>query len=382
MNLNFRRKCALSVSVLLICSATLIAQAKPAIPPPQYAFARSLGGAILVAFTPSEAGLTVHYTLDGSTPTESSPVFNTPMLVYSGLTLKAISVDERVPGPNRPTSAVSTHIPVINVPDGGLVWSEEFNNDSPDLHAPSPSFWSFDTGNSGFGNHELETYCALGDKTAPCDPDYANAYVGTDEALHIIARTPAYNVYTSARLNTKGLFSFQYGRVEVRAKVPEGQGLWPAVWLLGTNIDTVKWPACGEMDVLERIGAAKSPDWNRSSIHGPGFVDKQGLGTDFNFPKGTTAADWHKYGMIWKPGSIAFYVDDPKHPYVTYTPDSLKSLSGASWPFDNGQTFFLVVNMAVGGDWPGPPDASTTFPQEMLVDYIRVFKNSEAAKPK
>lgn len=369
------RRYVLNAAVVFMAAATLNAQATPVIGVPQYTFARSVGGAILVLLTPPDPALTVHYTVDGSTPTEDSPVFNTPLLVYSSITIKAIAVDERVPGPNKPTSAVTTHIPVINVPDGSLVWSEEFNNDSQDLQPANSSYWTYDTGNSGFGNHEIETYCALGDKKPPCDPDYANAYVGTDEALHIVARTPSYQVYTSARLNTKGLFSFQYGRVEVRAKVPEAQGFWPAVWLLGTNIDRDKWPACGEMDILERINGEKNPDWNEGSIHGPGFTGHVGLGTVFNFPKGQTAADWHKYGMIWKPGSIAFYVDDSKHPYVTYTPDSLKTLSGASWPFDNGQSFFLIVDLAIGGDWPGPPDATTTFPQEMLVDYIRVFKN-------
>lgn len=374
MSLNLFKRLSLCALSFIFGAFTALAQSAPAVGAPVYSFARSVGGAILVQLTPPIPGLTVHYTLDGTTPTENSPVFTTPILIYSSITLKAISVDEKAPG--HPSSAVTTHIPVVNVPNGALVWSEEFNNDSDDLHAVNPAFWTYDTGHSGFGNHELETYCAIGDKTAPCDPDYANAYVGTDEALHIVARTPAYQVYTSSRLNTKGLFSFQYGRVEVRAKVPEAQGFWPAVWLLGSNIDRVDWPACGEMDILERVNAPKDPDWNEGSIHGPGFTGKTGLGTVFNFPKGAGAADWHRYGMIWKPGSIAFYVDDAKHPYVTYTPEDLKKLSGASWPFDNGQTFFLIANLAIGGDWPGAPDATTTFPQEMLVDYIRVFKNN------
>ncbi len=370
---SFKR---LLLCVALLCGGafTATAQTTPAVAAPVYSFARSVGGAILVQLTTPTPGLTIHYTLDGTVPTENSPVFTTPILIYSSITLKAISVDEKAPG--HPSSAVTTHIPVINVPNGALVWSEEFNNDSDDLRAVNPAFWTYDTGHSGFGNQELETYCAIGDKTAPCDPDYANAYVGTDEALHIVARTPAYQVYTSARINTKGLFSFQYGRVEVRAKVPETQGLWPAVWLLGSNIDRVAWPACGEMDILERVNAPKDPDWNEGSIHGTGFTGKTGLGTVYDFPKGAAASDWHRYGMIWKPGSIAFYVDDQKHPYVTYTPEDLKKLSGASWPFDEGQTFFLVVNLAIGGEWPGAPDATTTFPQEMLVDYIRVFKNN------
>ena len=181
-------------------------------------------------------------------------------------------------------------------------------------------------------------------------------------------------VYTSARLKTQGLFSFQYGRFEVRAQVPEAQGFWPAVWLMGNNIATVNWPACGEMDVLERINAATSPDWNEGSIHGTGFTGSN-LGTVFHFPSGQTAAGWHTYGMIWSPGSVAYYVDDPAHPYVTYTTSSISGFSGAVWPFDAGQSNFIILNLAVGGYWPGSPNAATPFPSEMLVDYVRVYTN-------
>jgi beta-glucanase (GH16 family) len=151
--------------------------------------------------------------------------------------------------------------------------------------------------------------------------------------------------------------------------------LWPAAWLLGNNITTVDWPASGEQDVLERVNAAKSPDWNEGSIHGTGFTGDLGLGTIYNFPGGQTAAGWHTYGMIWTKGSIAFYVDDPGHPYVTYSTKSLSGLSGAVWPFDAGQSNFILLNLAIGGDWPGPPNSATPFPSEMLVDYVRVYTN-------
>jgi beta-glucanase (GH16 family) len=157
--------------------------------------------------------------------------------------------------------------------------------------------------------------------------------------------------------------------------VPEAQGLWPAVWLLGNNLATVEWPACGEQDVLERVDAAKTPDWNEGSIHGIGFTGNDGLGTVVNLPPGQTAAEWHTYGMIWKPGSVAYYVDDPARPYVTYTADDLRKFKGAIWPFDAGQSNYIVLNLAVGGFWPGRPNASTPFPAEMLVDYVRIYTN-------
>jgi beta-glucanase (GH16 family) len=181
-------------------------------------------------------------------------------------------------------------------------------------------------------------------------------------------------VYTSARLKTEGLFSFQYGRIEVSAEVPEAQGFWPAFWLMGNNIATANWPACGEMDVLERVSAAGTPDWNEGSVHGTGFTGNN-LGTRYNFPTGKTAAGWHTYGMIWSKGSVAYYVDDPAHPYVTYSIASLSGLNGAVWPFDGGQANFILINLAVGGDWPGSPNSSTPFPSQFLVDYVRIYTN-------
>jgi beta-glucanase (GH16 family) len=161
----------------------------------------------------------------------------------------------------------------------------------------------------------------------------------------------------------------------VRAQVPEAQGFWPAAWLLGNNIATVNWPSCGEQDVMERVNAALSPDWNEGSIHGTGFTGGTGLGTVYNFPGGQTAAEWHTYGMIWAAGSVAYYVDDPTQPYVTYATSTLNGLSGAVWPFDAGQSNFILLNLAIGGDFPGPPDGSTPFPSAMLVDYVRVYTN-------
>jgi len=160
--------------------------------------------------------------------------------------------------------------------------------------------------------------------------------------------------------------------------VPEAQGLWPAFWMLGNNLVTDQWPACGELDIQERVNAAGNPDWNMGSVHGTGFTGSN-LGTRYNFPSGQTAAGWHAYGMIWQPGSIQYYLDGPANIYATYTPASLASLPGAVWPFDSGNAQFFIINLAVGGTWPGSPTSSTPFPSATLVDYVRVYANGDPA---
>jgi len=336
---------------------------------PTIATQTALNGAVVVTLASTDTGAVIYYTTDGSTPTTVSQVYEAPFLVASTLTVKALAVS-----PTLGTSAILSNALAISLPSGTLAWSDEFTNTTTAPIAPDPATWAYDTGNSGFGNNELENYCAWGSSTAPCDTSHPNAYVGTDGVLHVVARQPSAGVYTSARLKSQGKFSFQYGRVEVRAKVPESQGMWPAVWSMGNTIATVNWPASGEMDILERVNAAQTPDINNGSIHGTGFTGTH-LGTVYQFPAGETAADWHTYGMIWKPGSVAYYVDDPTHPYVTYTPSSLASLPGAVWPFDAGQSNFLLINLAVGGVWPGPPDGTTVFPSELDVDYVRIYTN-------
>ncbi len=332
-------------------------------------------GAVIVSLASTTAGAAIYYTVDGSMPSSSSEQYQAPFLVASNLTVKAIATAGGT------SSAVTTQTFSPNIPAGALVWSDEFSNSTGTPAQPNPAIWTYDTGNSGFGNQELETYCAWGSSASPCSAvnpsEYVGSYPGTDGVLYIVAQQPSSGVYTSARLKTQGLFSFQYGRLEFRALVPEAQGFWPAAWLLGNNIATVNWPACGEQDVLERVDAAASPDWNDGSIHGTGFTGGTGLGTMYYFPDNETAAEWHTYGMIWKPGSVQYYVDDPvNNIYATYTPSSLTPLNdGAVWPFDTGQSNFIILNLAIGGDWPGPPDSSTPFPSEMLVDYVRIYTN-------
>jgi beta-glucanase (GH16 family) len=326
-------------------------------------------GAVIVTLKSSTPGATVYYTLDNSVPSTSAQIYEAPFLVAANLTVKAMATAE-----GSAASSVTTQVFAPNIAAGTLVWSDEFNS-TGSKSQPNPLIWTYDTGNGGFGNHELENYCAWGSDAAPCSSASPSAYVGPDGYLHIAAQQPSPGVYTSARMKTQGLFSFQYGRFEVRAWVPEAQGLWPAAWLLGNNIATVGWPACGEQDVLERVNAAKSPDWNEGSVHGIGFTGSVGLGTVYNFPGGRSAAGWHTYGMIWTKGSVGYYVDDASHPYVTYSTQSLSGLDGAVWPFDAGQSSFILLNLAIGGDWPGPPDSTAPFPSEVLVDYVRIYSN-------
>jgi beta-glucanase (GH16 family) len=324
-------------------------------------------GAVIVSLGSTTTSAGIYYTLDGSTPTVSSQPYLAPFLVASNLTVNAIAIT--VNGSSTVTSQAFTP----NIPSGMLVWSDEFTNSTGAPAQPNPAIWTYDTGNSGFGNDELEDYCAWGSNASPCSTANPSEYIGTGGSLYIVAQQPSPGVYTSARLKTQGLFSFQYGRIEFSAAVPEAAGFWPANWLLGNNIATVNWPACGEQDVLERVNAAADPDWNEGSVHGTGFTGGTGLGTTYYFPTGETASTFHAYGMIWSPGSVSYYVDDSTQPYVTYTPASLSS--GMVWPFDAGQSNFILLNLAIGGDYPGPPDSSTPFPSQMVVQYVRIYTN-------
>lgn len=344
--------------------------ATPQAAAPAVATSAQQNGAAIVSLTSATAGAAIYYTVDGTAPTAASTKYEGPFLVAANVTVKAIAT-----AAGTTTSAVTSQDFAPNIAAGTLVWADEFDNASGAPVAPNAVIWGYDTGNSGFGNHELETYCTATSSAAPCDAANPNAFVGTDGSLHIVARQPSAGVYTSARMKTQGLFSFQYGRLEVRARAPEAQGLWPAVWALGNNINTAGWPASGEQDILERVNGALTPDWNKGSVHGTGFTGND-IGATYNFPAGETAAGWHTYGMIWKPGSVAYYVDDAAHPYTTIATTDLTGHAGAVWPFDNGQSMFLIMNLAVGGDWPGSPDGTTPFPSEMQVDYVRLYTNN------
>ena len=336
---------------------------------PTITSAPAKNGASILTLADATAGATIFYSLNGTVPTGASTQYFAPLLLASNASVQAIGLSSGMTN-----SSVVTRKFAPNIAPGTLVWSDEFNNATGASISPDPAVWGYDTGGGGWGNHELETYCAPASSASPCSLTSPNAYVGTDNSLHIALRQTAPGVYTSARLKTQGLFSFEYGRLEFRAQVPEAQGLWPAGWLLGNNIASVNWPACGEVDIMERVNAATIPDFNQGSVHGPGFTGTA-IGSPFHFPAGQTAATWHTYGMIWTAGAIAFYVDSPSNIYATFSAASLAGYPGSSWPFDAGQANFILLNLALGGDYPGAPIASTPYPSEMVVDYVRLYTN-------
>lgn len=349
----------------------------PVLAAPTFTTASAQNGAVIVNLADGTKGATIYYTLDGSTPSTASQVYQSPFLVASNLTVNAIAAAS---GYSNSTVASLSFSP--NIPSGTLVWSDEFSNSGTSNTFPDAKTWTYDTGFQCCGNHELETYCAAGSTSPPCDPNNPNVYIDSAGILHIEGRNPSGTTYTSARLKTEGLFSFMYGRIEARMKLPESQGMWPAFWLLGNNIVTISWPACGELDVMEHIDGSNPPayvgatppgyDWIAGSVHGGTRANEEN-GTEQYHPNAFSAADWHVYGMIWSKGQVEFYVDDPSNVYATYkSTDS--AWSPSSWPFDQGPQF-VILNLAIGGDWPGNPDATTVFPGDLQVDYVRVYTN-------
>jgi beta-glucanase (GH16 family) len=333
------------------------------VPAPAITTAPALNGAVVISLSSTASGATIYYTLDGSAPSTSSSQYFAPFLLTSNLTVKAVATTS-----GGTASAVTSQSFTPSISSGTLVWSDEFDYASSVNGEPDPKVWIVDFGNTS-SDHELETYCPWNSNTLPCNSASRNAYIGTDGFLHIVARQPSPGVYTSGRLKSLGLFSFQYGRIEARMKLPESQGMWPAFWLVGNSIVTIGWPACGELDVMEHIDGSNPSnegfDWVQGSIHG----SEVGAGTQYH-AAGFSAADWHTYGMIWTKGQVQYYIDDPANVYATYKAGSV----GGAWPFDSGPEF-LLLNMAVGGDWPGPPDSSTQFPAETQVDYVRLYTN-------
>jgi len=242
-----------------------------------------------------------------------------------------------------------------------LVWSDEFNG--PDGSPPDPGKWTFDTGGKGWGNQELECYT---NRLQNAQIKSGNLVI-TARKENITCSDGVSRDYTSARLKTQGLFSQAYGRFEARIKIPAGQGMWPAFWMLGSNISSVHWPASGEIDIMENIG--KEPGTVHGSLHGPGTLKRTTDATaPFSLPAGQNFSDdFRVYAVEWEPATIRFYVDT--NLYTTFTQSQWPA--GETWVFDH--PFFLLLNLAIGGTWPGSPDNTTVFPQQMLVDYVRVY---------
>lgn len=242
-----------------------------------------------------------------------------------------------------------------------LVWSDEFNG--PNGSTPDPSKWKIVSSGSGFGNQELEYYTGRS----------SNIRLQNGR-LVITARKEGFTgpdgtsrAYTSARIESQGLFELKYGRVEARIKLPKGRGVWPAFWMLGSDYSAIGWPACGEVDIMENIGS--EPSRVHGSLHGPGYSGGHPLSAVFDLPNQERFSDdYHVFAIEWEPQTMRFYVDN-----VLYETQSAGSLApGETWAFDH--PFYLVLDVAVGGYWPGSPDTTTQFPTSMLVDYVRVYR--------
>lgn len=233
-----------------------------------------------------------------------------------------------------------------------LVKADEFNT----AGAPDNALWTYDigTGQNGWGNNELQYYT-----------DRPENVKVEDGMLKITARRESFegSAYTSARIKTKGLFEQAYGRFEARIQLPWGQGIWPAFWMLGANDDEVIWPQCGEIDIMEYRG--QEPTVIHGSVHGPGYSAGQAITKRYVLQNDRFDTGFHIFGIEWGPDYINFYVDN-----VLYNQITPADVTG-EWVFN--QPFYIILNVAVGGSFVGPPGINTTFPQTMLVDYVRIY---------
>lgn len=231
-----------------------------------------------------------------------------------------------------------------------LVWEDNFETDG----APDPGKWTYDLGGGGWGNNELQIYT-----------NQPENVVVENGNLKITAIRNG-NTFTSARLLTKGLFEQAYGRFEARIKLPYGPGIWPAFWMLGNNIDEEPWPQCGEIDIMEYRG--QQPNLIHGSLHGPGYSGGSPITKTYGFPNDRFDVDYHVFAVEWGEDFIHFYVDETI--YQAVTPDDVKDKG--EWVYDH--PFFILLNIAVGGNYVGFPTSETPFPQTMYVDYVRVYE--------
>jgi beta-glucanase (GH16 family) len=235
---------------------------------------------------------------------------------------------------------------ILNVDYSTLVWSDEFN--SGQLNT---AVWNYELGAGGWGNNELQSYTS----------SLNNVHIDSGY-LHISVLNPYGSTYTSGRITTKGKKEFTYFRVNIRARVPEGQGVWPALWALGGNISTVNWPKCGEIDIMELLGQTPA------TVYGTVHWDANGhqmRGSSYSLSSGKFSSGFHVFSLIWTPGRFKWLIDNREY-------YSLNKAEISAFPFDLPE--FFIFNVAVGGNWPGSPDQTTVFPQHLIVDYIRVYK--------
>ncbi len=229
-----------------------------------------------------------------------------------------------------------------------LVWQDEFNGTSLD-----PAVWTHEIGNSGWGNNELQYY-------RPENTSVQQGYLIIEAKKETYSGAP----YTSSRIISMNKKTFKYGRIDIRAKLPEGKGTWPALWMLGQNINSVSWPACGEIDIMEIIGS--EPNKLHGTAH---WADANGqraqYGGSTTLSSGKFVDKFHVFSIVWTSSSIKWYLDDVQFHVIDINPADLNEFK---------LDFFFIFNVAVGGTWPGNPDGTTVFPQQMFVDYVRVFQ--------
>jgi beta-glucanase (GH16 family) len=232
-----------------------------------------------------------------------------------------------------------------------LVWQDEFDTDG----SLDDAKWTYDLGATGWGNNELQNYTS----------DSANVYI--EDGLLKITAIRNGNAFSSARIKTQGLFEHAYGRFEARIKLPWGPGIWPAFWLLGNDIDDVEWPQCGEIDVMEYRG--QQPNLIHGSVHGPGYSGGAAITKSFGFADDRFDVDYHVFAIEWGSDYIDYFVDETL--YQRIQPEDVTG----TWVYDH--PFFIILNVAVGGDYVGFPTSETPFPQTMYVDYVRVYKEAD-----
>lgn len=245
----------------------------------------------------------------------------------------------------------SGYVAPTSYPGLALKWSDEFNE--PTINNNT---WNYDLGAGGWGNNELETYTN----------STKNSFITDGGYLVLEARQEPFGSanYTSARMLTMGKQQFQYGRIDVRAILPKGQGIWPAIWMLGSNISTTPWPTCGEIDMMELLG--NQPDKVYGTAHWGNAGQSAESGGNYTLPSGDFSQEFHVFSISWDSTKIQWYVDNQLY-YTVNKTDVV-----GTYPFD--QPFFFILNIAVGGAWPGNPDNTTVFPQRMIVDYVRVYQ--------
>lgn len=280
-------------------------------------------------------------------------IFLLSVLAFLGLTGCVSDEDAKKGSGDSVTIPTQGLTSPTSYPGMTLAWSDEFDGSTL-----NQAYWSHETGNgqNGWGNNELQFY-------RPQNTSIQNGH------LVITAKKEAFGgrEYTSSRIITKGKQQFRYGRVDIRASLPKGQGIWPALWMLGSNFDAVSWPACGEIDIMEMIGGKGREKTVHGTVHWEHDGKHAQFGGEYSLPSGTLSDKFHVYSIVWDANSIRWFIDNKQYHVIDTTPGQLDEFR---------RSFFFIFNIAVGGNWPGSPDATSTFPQHMIVDYVRVFQNN------